>query len=70
MSVEFALWMFPVLMLFIFLGFPVALSFVSVGLIFGAMLICSYPNLELQISKVVTFRKSNHRMEDPVIICA
>ncbi|MEE2803751.1 MAG: TRAP transporter large permease subunit [Pseudomonadota bacterium] len=37
MNVEFALWMFPVLMLFIFLGFPVALSLLSVAFIFGAM---------------------------------
>ena len=37
MSVEFALWMFPALMLFIFLGFPVALSLLSVAFIFGAM---------------------------------
>ena len=37
MSVEFALWMFPVLMLFIFLGFPVAFSLLSVAFIFGAM---------------------------------
>ena len=37
MSVEFALWMFPALMLFIFLGFPVAFSLLSVAFIFGAM---------------------------------
>jgi len=37
LSVEFALWMFPVLMLFIFLGFPVAFSLLSVAFIFGAM---------------------------------
>ena len=37
MSVGLALWMFPALMLMIFLGFPVALSLLSVAFVFGAI---------------------------------
>ena len=37
MSVGLALWMFPALMLMIFLGFPVALSLLSVSFVFGAI---------------------------------
>ena len=37
MSGELALWMFPALMLMIFLGFPVAFSLLSVAFVFGAI---------------------------------
>ena len=37
MSVGLALWMFPALMLMIFLGFPVAFSLLSVAFVFGAI---------------------------------
>ena len=37
MSVGLALWMFPALMLMIFLGVPVALSLLSVAFVFGAI---------------------------------
>ncbi len=37
MSPEFALWMFPALMLMIFMGFPVAFSLLSVAFVFGAL---------------------------------
>ena len=36
MSAEFALWMFPALMVMIFMGFPVAFSLLSVAFVFGA----------------------------------
>ena len=37
MNIEFALWMFPALMLLIFLGFPVAFSLGGTALIFAAV---------------------------------
>ena len=37
MSAELALWMFPALMLMIFMGFPVAFSLLSVAFVFGAL---------------------------------
>ena len=37
MSAEFALWMFPALMIMIFMGFPVAFSLLSVAFVFGAL---------------------------------
>ena len=37
MSAEFALWMFPALMVMIFMGFPVAFSLLSVAFVFGAL---------------------------------
>ena len=37
MSVGLALWMFPALMVMIFLGFPVAFSLLSVAFVFGAI---------------------------------
>ena len=37
MSAELALWMFPALMVMIFMGFPVAFSLLSVAFVFGAL---------------------------------
>ena len=37
MGMELALWMFPALMVLIFLGFPVAFSLLSVAFVFGAI---------------------------------
>ena len=37
MSAEFALWMFPALMVMMFMGFPVAFSLLSVAFVFGAL---------------------------------
>ena len=35
MSVEFALWMFPALLVCLFMGFPVAFSLMGVALVWG-----------------------------------